>query len=752
MDIKNILSNLTVEEKISLLAGKTAWSLMDIERLNVPEIFVTDGPHGVRWSPGSNFSETKPATSLPIESAMASTFNTELIKEAGKLAAIECHHYDIGVLLGPGVNGKRSPLAGRNFEYYSEDPFLSGKMASAFINGVQGQGIGTCLKHFAVNDQETRRITINAEVDQRALHEIYLAPFKMAIKEANPWSIMSAYNKVNGEHACQSANLLIDILRDEYKYNGVVMSDWGGTIDKSLSHINGLDLEMPGPSGRNVELVNAYKNGKLSIETLDTRVTNVLNLIKKAEDNRRDVSVDWNQHHRIAQEVAAESMVLLKNEENILPFKKGDTLAVIGDFVKELRFQGGGSSKMNPMKLDEILDELSIFTETSYATGYTKGKTSNDLLEEAKNVAKGKDNVVIFIGTTEEIESEGYDRQDMKLPNAHIQLVNAIYEVNKNIVVVINSGSAVETRQIEKSTSAIIQAWLPGEGGGNAIARILFGDVNPSGKLSETFPICLENNPTYGFFPGFKDLTTYNESIFVGYRYYDTKKIKTQYAFGHGLSYTNFEYSNINFSSKEIDCNQKLVVSVDITNTGSVEGKEVVQLYVHDCESYLVRPYKELKSFSKVSLIAGETKTVVMELGKDAFEYFIPHLNRFSVESGDFKVLVGSSSEDIRVEEIIKVHSNDVVAIPMDENDTVLEWLREKETNKIIVKLLKIININEDHPLYAIVLGLPVKRVFAVMKMFGAPEAFINQLEMAVLGDRNSSLMILRKIEEAMIK
>lgn len=744
MNVKEILKALSIDEKVKLLAGKNFWTLHGIERLAIPEIRITDGPHGVRLSDGFGFESIKPATAFPIEAAMASTFNETLIGKIGATIAEECHYYGVSVLLGPGVNGKRSPLGGRNFEYYSEDPYLSGKMASAFINGVQNEGIGTSLKHFAANDQETRRMTINAMVGERAFREIYLYPFEMAIKNAKPWTVMGAYNKVNGVHACQNKPLLLDILRDEFGYEGLTLSDWGGVVDKPLSVKCGLDLEMPGPGKRDDEVIEAFKSGELSLKALDARVENVLNLIKKAMDNKKGVGeIQWENHHELARDAAREAIVLLKNDECILPLDSDKSVAVIGQFAEKPRFQGGGSSIMNPHQLDVAIDCIKGYSDIVYARGYVEDHTTDEMIREAKQAAKGKDAVILFAGTTEKIESEGYDRRDMKIPADHIELIEAVASENDNIIVVLNSGSAVETRQFETQSKAILQAWLGGESAGCAIADVLFGKVSPSGKLSETFPVRLEHTPAYGSFPGFKDEVTYDEGLLVGYRYYDTKKLAVQYPFGHGLSYTAFEYSKLRLSSTHMTNGELLTVSVDVKNSGDCAGKEAVQVYVRDRESLLFRPEKELKGFDKVYLEPNETKTVTVTLDERAFAYYLPHLGRFEVESGTFDIMVGASSRDIRLTEVLTFESDVEVRPELGGDDSILEWLADDRYCHVIQQLLDLMGIHEGHPFYAIMVGLPVKNIFDYMEAGGAPKVMVDQLRKAVLGQKTVTLKAL---------
>lgn len=725
MNIEKILSELTVEEKVCLLEGKDIGYLNRVDRLDIPRILMVDGPHGVRVTSLSasdeepyQFGEGLPATCLPNAAAMAATWNLPLIANATKKLGLECQNYGVNVLLGPGVNGKRSPLGGRNFEYFSEDPLLSGKMAASFINGVQSEGVGTSLKHFAVNDQETRRMSVNANLDERTLREIYLRPFEIAIKEAHPWTVMASYNRVRGEYACENHYLLQDILRNEFGFDGVVISDWSAVVNKVAAHKNGLNIEMPGPGYRSQELMEAIEKGEFTLEELDDRVKPVLKLIEKAVNGIKKVMIDWEQHHKTAVEVAEEAVVLLKNQEDILPLSKNANIAVVGQFAKIPRFKGGGSANVTPRTLDLPLDSIQQFANVVYADGYDDDKTNDDLINEAKSIAAGKDAVIVFVAT---VDTEGLDRKDMLLYEAHIRLINELAEVNPNIIVVNQSGSAVEFRQIDKAAKAILQSWILGEGGGSAIANILFGVANPSGKLSETFPVSLANTPAYQHFPGYKDEVYYNEGLLVGYRYYDTAEISPQYPFGFGLSYTNFAYSNLKLSKSEMKNGDKVAVSIDVTNTGKCYGKEVVQVYVEDLESLLFRPKKELKGFEKIDLQPGETKTVNIILDESAFSYFVPHLNRFAVESGMFRIKVGASSQDIRCCEILEFKSQDEVREPLTGHDLLKDFIHDDRYNEITEQLMKLLHMDEKSEFYLILYGSDVRNLPGMLAFVGIP-------------------------------
>lgn len=730
MEKEKILESMSLEEKVFLLQAKDDWSLNGVERFGVPSVVLTDGPSGVRLS-DSDF-VTLPATAIPTESILSASWDEELITEIGRMMAEECQQYGVGILLGPGVNAKRSPLGGRNFEYYSEDPYLSGKLATAMINGVQSMGVGTSLKHFVANDQETRRFTMDATVDERTLRELLLTPFEMAIKGAKPWTIMGAYPKLRGEHLCENSYILEEVLRDEYGYEGVVLSDWGAAVNKVLSHKHGLDLET-GSYARAQELLDAVRSGEITEEELDVHVMRVLALIEKVVDGRRQVAVDWEAHHELARKAAAESIVLLKNEERMLPLKENGRIAVVGTFAKEPRFGGGGSSGTNPRQLDIPYDFISARSETVYAPGYSGEDADERLIGEACRAAEGKDAVVVFMGTTDVTESEGSDRKSLKLSAGQIALVQALAKVNQNIIVCNSSGAAVELGDVARLAKAVLHMGLAGEGGGAALADILFGKVNPSGKLTETFPVCLENTPTYPDFPGYDDNVVYHEGLLQGYRYYDTKKILPQYPFGYGLSYTTFTYSNLNLSASTLKNRESLQVSVDVTNTGTMEGSEIVQVYVTDLEAYLVRPEKELKGFARVNLKRQETKTVTITLDERAFAYYVPHLGRYAVESGRFGILVGASSADIRLQEEVWFDSEDEVRLPLGMHNTMGEFYQDDRYAEVTRQIYGQLQITEDAMLFPIISGITLKSLPDFMRFLQIPEEMAKGMQQMIL-------------------
>ncbi|NWG07648.1 MAG: glycoside hydrolase family 3 C-terminal domain-containing protein [Chloroflexi bacterium] len=796
--IDDLLKQMTLDEKISMLAGADLWHSVSVPRLGIPQFKVTDGPNGARGAWGSMAS---PSVATPVGIALGATWNPELVEKVGNVLADELEAKGAHILLAPTVNIHRTPIAGRNFECYSEDPFLSGMIASAYIKGIQDKGKGACIKHFVANDQEYERFSISSEVDERTLREIYLEPFRIAIRNAKPWAVMSSYNRVNGAYACENDHTLKDILKGEWGYEGIVMSDWFGTYDEEVP-TSGLDLEMPGAARwMSEEIVKkALASGKLTEEALDDKVRRLLRVIEKAglfdkPELQKERGEDKPQHRRIMREAAREAIVLLKNEKGLLPLKKIKSIAVIGPYAATAQILGGGSSSVTPHYAVSPLEgiqkragkkikvhyatgchiyktlpapapetlttadgriglSLSLFngTECSGAPAYaevttrvqhgwfdksvpnvdqesfslrmegfftpkesgihtlalggvgwcklylndevlidhtsdsdmgkqllaevelTGGKAYPikveyywkgnprwrsvslghqppqplDPIADAVKLAKKADVVVLVAGLNGEWETEGADRVDMKLPGAQDELIRRVAKANRNTIVVLNVGSPVEMPWIDK-VPAVIQLWYDGQEQGNALADVLFGDVNPSGKLPTTFPVRLEDNPAYINYPGENGKVRYGEGIFVGYRYYDKKKVEPLFPFGHGLSYTRFKYSNLKLSAKAITPKDTLKVKVDVTNTGRVAGREVVQLYVRDVQSTFARPEKELKAFAKVELKPKQTRTVTFTLDREAFWYFDVVRNKWNTEPGEFEILVGASSRDIRL-------------------------------------------------------------------------------------------------------
>lgn len=664
MKHSELLSQMTLEEKTSLCSGLDFWHLNGVKRLGLGSIMVSDGPHGLRKhndkKEKTDIMGSVPAVCFPTASATAASWDEKLIYKMGEALGDECKAEQVSVLLGPGNNIKRSPLCGRNFEYFSEDPYLGGKMAASFIKGVQSKGIGTSLKHFAANNQETRRMTIDTIADERTLREIYLASFEIAVKEGKPWTVMNAYNKLLGTYCAENEWLLGKVLREEWGFDGVVVTDWGAENEIPKGIKAGQNLEMPSSNGLGSKaLYDAVINGQLSEEELDERVDEIIDLIMKSEQTLGKYEYSFDEHHEIAKEVALGSMVLLKNEENILPLNKNKRVALIGEMAVSPRYQGAGSSQINTSNIDCAFDVmLAKGCPFVYAQGYDKAtdKTSLALLSEAVETAKSSEIAVIFCGLTEEYESEGFDRDHMRLPQSHNDLIKAVAKANPNTVVVLSGGSPVEMPWIN-SVKAVFNSYLGGEAGAKAVIELLYGEVNPSGKLAETYPVSLKDTPSYKHYIGTRKSVEYRESIYVGYRYYDTAKKDVLFPFGHGLSYTEFKYSALKLSKKSIKDTDTLEVSFKVKNTGKLSGAEAVQLYVRDVESTVFRPEKELKGFTKVFLEPGEEATVRLALDKRAFAYYNVNINDWHVEEGDFEILIGASSRDIRLSGSVKVAS-----------------------------------------------------------------------------------------------
>jgi len=693
--INDLIKKLTLEEKAALCTGASPWTTTPVERLGLPEMTVSDGPHGVRrvadvndWIAGS-----LPATCFPTASCMASTWDVNLIRTIGQAIAEECIALKVDVVLGPGVNMKRTPLGGRNFEYYSEDPYLAGQMAASFINGVQSKGVGTSLKHYAANNQESQRMTINAKVDERTLREIYLAAFETAVKKAKPWTVMCAYNKLNGTYGSENHRLLVDILKDEWGFEGLVVSDWGAVHDRVASMKGGLDLEMPGPRARRVKaVVEAVRSGVLDESMLDESVRRILGIVFKAAETSKGGSFDTAMHHALARRIAAEGMVLLKNN-GILPLKDQQHIAVIGRAAKEAHFQGGGSSHINPTQVDNPLIELQKLAgdaELSYAEGYPAGTAFDQaLIDAAVKNARSAEVALLYLALPDSKESEGYDRADLDLTPQQVALIKAVTAVQPKTIVILNNGAPVAMSEWIDGTAAVLEAWMMGQAGGGAIADVLYGKVNPSGKLAETYPLRLADTPAFINFPGGNGEVRYGEGIFIGYRYYDAKEVPVQFPFGYGMSYTTFTYKNPNVSAASFKDVDGLTVSVDVTNTGKVTGKEVIQVYVHDHKSGLVRPPKELKGFAKVELQPGETKTVTLALDFRAFAYFHPAYNQWITEDGEFDILIGASSTDIRCVQIVTLQSTQELPSLLNRESTLRDWMEDPRGRRVFEPLFQ---------------------------------------------------------------
>lgn len=658
MKYSELIDKMTLEEKASLCVGKDYWHSKDIKRLGIPEITMSDGPHGLRVqktkTDNLGINESEISTCFPALSTVANSWNKRLAYKLGKTLGEEASYEGVDIVLGPAINIKRSPLCGRNFEYFSEDPYLTGIMGAEYVKGLQTNNVGACVKHFAANNQENRRRTINTVVDERTLREIYLKAFEIIVKEAKPWSIMSAYNKLNGEYCTENKELL-NILKKEWKFDGIVITDWGAENDRVKGLIAGNELEMPGGRGKGTkEIIDAVKSGRVNEEYLDEIVDRILQVAFKANKRENIKYYNREEHHKVALEIAEDSIVLLKNENNILPLKK-NKIALIGDMAKFPRYQGAGSSTINPYRLENAYDcFIENKIEVTYARGYERIETQNDtyLREEAVKLARKNDIVVIFVGLTENYESEGMDRTTLELPQNQNKLIEEICEENKNVVVVLSNGSPVAMPWKQKVKS-IITGYLGGEAGARAMVNCLLGKVNPSGKLAETYPLKFEDTPCYKNYPGTEVSVEYKESIFVGYRYYDTNNINVLYPFGYGLSYTKFEYSNLYVEEKD-----NIYISFTIKNIGNIKGKEIAQIYICQEDSIIFKPEKELKGFEKIELNPGEEKLVTIALSKRDFEYYNVETKKWEIEPGKYKILVGQSSQDIILEHEIDLKSD----------------------------------------------------------------------------------------------
>ena len=685
-DIDRLLTELTVAEKASLTSGSAFWYTTPVERLGIRKIMVSDGPHGLRAQPTESdhlgLGGSLPATCFPTASAIASAWNPDLLRRIGQALAQEARACNLSVILGPGINMKRSPLCGRNFEYFSEDPFLTGELAVAIVDGIQSRGVGTSVKHYAANNQETDRLRVDAQVDERTLREIYLPAFERVVRAQQPWTIMCAYNKVNGQSASENTWLLTTVLREEFGFEGLIVSDWGAVYHRVPALLAGLDLEMPPALGRSpAAIVAAVEAGEVPGEVLDARVRKVLELVAKGSPVLDlDESFDADAHHRLAREAAAESVVLLKND-GLLPLAADATIAVVGEFARTPRFQGAGSSQVAPTRVDVLLDELrAVRGEVGFAAGYGIGDTTADdaLLAEAEQVAGAADVVVMVIGLPGADESEGFDRTHMNLPDNQLAALAAVAAVNPNVAVVLVNGSTVVLGDVTPHARALVEAWLGGQAAGGAIADVLTGTVNPSGRLAETIPHRLQDNSSYLNFPGDSQVVRYGEGLFIGYRGYDKLGQDVAFPFGFGLSYTTFALSHLRVATRGSvsDGTFAATVTVTVSNTGPADGAEVVQVYVHDVQSTATRPVRELTGFAKVFLAAGAARQVSIELGQRAFAFWSIQHRDWVVEAGEFVIAVGPNSRDLPLAETISVKAPSLAA-PLTRDSTLQEWMSD---------------------------------------------------------------------------
>ncbi|MFI0798619.1 beta-glucosidase [Amycolatopsis lurida] len=670
---------LTLEQKASLLSGRDFWHTEAIEAAGIPSIMLSDGPHGLRrqddQADNLGVHDSVSATCFPPSVAVGSSWDPEVAARIGAAIGREARAAGVSVVLGPGVNIKRSPLCGRNFEYYSEDPLLSGVLASAYVRAMQAEGAGASVKHFAANNQETDRMRVSAEVDERTLREIYFPAFERVVSEAHPATVMCSYNRVNGVYAAQNRRLLTDVLRDEWGFEGAVVSDWGAVNDRVAALASGLDLEMPGTGGSgDAEIVAAVRSGELDEAVVDRSVRRVLALTGRALPPSGDVDPD--EQHRVAKEVAADCAVLLKNDRDTLPLTTRSAVAVIGEFAANPRFQGGGSSHVNPTRVDTALDAI---RELGESVTYARG-----LADNAIEIAREADVAVVFAGLGEKDESEGFDRDTIDLPAAQVELLKAVAAASRRTVVVLSHGGVVSLEGWHDDVDAILDGWLLGQAGGSALADLLFGVTNPSGHLAESIPLRLQDNPSYLNFPGESGHVRYGEGVMVGYRYYETAEVAVRYPFGHGLSYTTFEAGELTVTATGDD---SAAVAVTVTNTGSRTGKHVVQVYVATNAAPVRSPARELRAFAKISLEPGETRRVELTLDRRAFAWYDIELSRWVVSPGDYTVQIGRSAAQIVAEAPVTL-AGDVIIPVLSIDSTVQQWFGHPIVGPELGKLL----------------------------------------------------------------
>ena len=714
-------SRLTLEEKASLTSGLDFWHTKPIDRAGIPSIMVADGPHGLRKQAAGGdhlgIGQSVPATCFPPAVGLGSSWDVELVERVGRALGVEASIENVGVLLGPGINIKRSPLCGRNFEYYSEDPIVSGVLGAALVRGIQSQGVGASLKHFAANNQEDDRMRVSADVDPRPLREIYLRGFQRVVEDAQPWTVMCSYNRINGVYASEDPWLLTEVLRGEWGFEGLIVSDWGAVNDRVQAIIAGLDLEMPSSHGRtDAQLVAAVRAGDLASEQLDAAAGRVAELVRKVQAGagRADGPLDVDAHHALAREAAERSIVLLKND-GVLPLAKDARIAVIGAFAEKPRYQGAGSSMINPTRLDSALDGIRALAtgEVAYAPGFglaadVPADETARLREEAVDAAAAADVAVLFLGLPARLESEGYDRDDIDLPAEQIALLDAVLEVNPNVVVVLSNGSVVALPFADR-VPAIVEAWLLGQAGGGATADVLFGEVNPSGKLTETIPVQLADSPAYLDFPGEFGHVRYGEGLFVGYRWYDARELEVAYPFGHGLSYTTFAYGQ---AAATVTADGDIEVRVQVTNTGDRSGREVVQVYTAVPGSRVGRPVRELKAFASVELAAGESQEVALTVRRKDLAYWDVRVDRWVVEGGACRIDVAASSRDIRSSVTVQL-AGDPVTVPLTRESSLAEVMAHPVVGPIVHSALEQMMGGMERLDAILPEGVPVEKMMA---------------------------------------
>lgn len=694
MDVERILSQMTLEEKAGLCSGQDFWRTKPVERLGIPSVMMCDGPHGLRKQVGEGdhlgINESIETNCYPSASALAASFDREVLRSLGTALGQECQAEDVAMLLGPGLNMKRSPLCGRNFEYFSEDPYLAGELGAAYVQALQAQGVSACVKHFAANNQETRRMSGSSQVDQRTLHEIYLPAFEAAVKKGGARGVMCAYNAINDTFCAENKELLTDILRKKWGYRGFVVTDWGAVKDRVKGLLAGLDLEMPGgPGVQDQKIVDAVKSGALDEAVLDEAAGNVLRFVLESRERRMpETQIDRKAHAALSGALAEKCAVLLKNEDAVLPIGSSAKAAFIGEFAAKPRYQGAGSSHINvPHALSAL--EAAEGRNVVYAQGYDlhTEEHASELLAQAVETARGADVAVVFAGLPDSFETEGCDRESLAMPANQNALIEAVAAANPNTVVVLHGGSAMELPWLDR-VKAVLYVALGGESVGTAAVRLLYGEANPSGKLAETWPKKLADNPSYLNFPGEDGAVTYAEGIFIGYRYYDKKEMDVLFPFGYGLSYTRFQYSDLRLDRAEMADTDTLTVTCRVKNVGGVPGAEAVQLYVRDEESSVRRPIRELKGFDKVFLAPGEEKELRFILDKRAFAYYEPKLHDWFVESGRFFVEIGASSRDIRLSGEVNVTGTAELPIRYTRQSTVGDLMKSSRGRDFFTRMM----------------------------------------------------------------
>lgn len=694
MDIQKIISQMTLEEKTALLNGKDFWHLKGVERLGVPSVMVTDGPHGLRKQQAGadhlGLNASVPATAFPTAAATACSFDRELLYQMGQALGDLCQEEDVSVILGPGANIKRSPLCGRNFEYFSEDPYLTGEMAAAHIRGVQSRNVGTSLKHFAMNNQEHRRLSVSVEADERTMREIYLTGFEKAVRQAKPWTVMCSYNKIGGVYSSENRWLLRDLLRGEWGFDGYTMTDWGACADHVKGVLAGMDLSMPSlGDAADAELAQAVRDGRVPESVVDEAVKEILTIIDRYVTNhKKDPDFSLGVQHHLARKIARESAVLLKND-GVLPLKSSGRIAFIGAFAETPRYQGGGSSHINASETTSALQAARSAAQVRYAQGYhtDSGETDAALRDEAVKLARESDVAVVFAGLPDAFESEGFDRAHMRMPDCQNELIDAVCAVCKKVVVVLHNGAPIELPWFDR-VQAVLEMYLGGQAVGGAAVDLLFGAVSPCGKLAETFPLRLEDNPSYLNFPGDGDHVRYAEGLYVGNRWYDARKMSVRFPFGFGLSYTTFEYSNLRLSAEKLGADGTLEVSMDVTNTGKFGAKEIVQLYVASAHDGVSRPVQELKGFEKVYVAPGKTETVTMALDRRAFSYFNTDIHDWYAEDGAYEIRIGASSRDIRLTAKVELTGAKPLPVRVTADTTIGDLMRIPGADKLMAQVM----------------------------------------------------------------